>query len=174
MNHVLLFLILDYYCVAKVNTFLVMMRFSSEKIQITCPKAAENDAKASPRPAAVVSYHCLPPTAFPLRQDVPTIFPLMPHQGNYQSVDHHVYHGFSGHKRRCGNLLLDNLLPHLQGDPGGTRTHDPLIKSQLLYQLSYGVIACCNCGAKVLLFSKPPIIMAVFFQKNVFFCSNWA
>ena len=24
-------------------------------------------------------------------------------------------------------------------DPGGTRTHDPLIKSQLLYQLSYGV-----------------------------------
>ena len=25
------------------------------------------------------------------------------------------------------------------GDPGGTRTHDPLIKSQLLYQLSYGV-----------------------------------
>ena len=26
------------------------------------------------------------------------------------------------------------------GDPGGTRTHDPLIKSQLLYQLSYGVM----------------------------------
>lgn len=25
-------------------------------------------------------------------------------------------------------------------DPGGTRTHDPMIKSQLLYQLSYGVI----------------------------------
>ena len=25
------------------------------------------------------------------------------------------------------------------GDPGGARTLDPLIKSQLLYQLSYGV-----------------------------------
>jgi hypothetical protein len=25
-------------------------------------------------------------------------------------------------------------------DPAGTRTLDPLIKSQLLYQLSYGVI----------------------------------
>jgi hypothetical protein len=24
-------------------------------------------------------------------------------------------------------------------DPGGTRTHGPMIKSQLLYQLSYGV-----------------------------------
>ncbi len=27
-------------------------------------------------------------------------------------------------------------------DPGGARTLDPLIKSQLLYQLSYGVIMC--------------------------------
>jgi hypothetical protein len=26
------------------------------------------------------------------------------------------------------------------GNPGGTRTLDPLIKSQLLYRLSYGVI----------------------------------
>ena len=26
------------------------------------------------------------------------------------------------------------------GDLGGTRTHDPLIKSQLLYQLSYEVV----------------------------------
>ena len=25
------------------------------------------------------------------------------------------------------------------GDPGGARTHDPLIKSQMLYQLSYRV-----------------------------------
>ena len=24
------------------------------------------------------------------------------------------------------------------GEPGGIRTHDPLIKSQMLYQLSYG------------------------------------
>ena len=72
--------------------------------------------------------------------------------------------GFS--KEKCGNLLLTNSLPHLQGDPGGTRTHDPLIKSQLLYQLSYGVIARCNCGAKVLLFSEPPTKKAVFFQKK--------
>ena len=26
-------------------------------------------------------------------------------------------------------------------DPGGARTHDPMIKSHLLYQLSHGVIA---------------------------------
>ena len=25
-------------------------------------------------------------------------------------------------------------------DPGGARTHDPMIKSHLLYQLSYGVL----------------------------------
>lgn len=31
-------------------------------------------------------------------------------------------------------------------DPGGARTLDPLIKSQLLYQLSYGVFL---VGAKV-------------------------
>ena len=30
----------------------------------------------------------------------------------------------------------------LSCDPGGARTLDPLIKSQLLYQLSYGVIMC--------------------------------
>ncbi len=28
-------------------------------------------------------------------------------------------------------------------DPGEARTLDPLIKSQLLYQLSYGVIVVC-------------------------------
>jgi hypothetical protein len=27
----------------------------------------------------------------------------------------------------------------LENDPGGTRTHDPRIKSAVLYQLSYGV-----------------------------------
>lgn len=27
----------------------------------------------------------------------------------------------------------------LIGDPGGIRTHDPLIKSQMLYRLSYGI-----------------------------------
>ena len=40
------------------------------------------------------------------------------------------------------------------GDLGGTRTHGPLIKSQLLYQLSYEVIfdlhdgQCPFCGCK--------------------------
>ncbi len=28
-------------------------------------------------------------------------------------------------------------------DPGGARTHDPMIKSHLLYQLSHGVIMSC-------------------------------
>src|SRR5712692_9482872 len=31
----------------------------------------------------------------------------------------------------------------LLGEPGGTRTHDPLIKSQVLYRLSYGLRAAC-------------------------------
>ena len=36
-------------------------------------------------------------------------------------------------------------------DPGEARTLDPLIKSQLLYQLSYGVIAASSlkCAAKL-------------------------
>ena len=29
----------------------------------------------------------------------------------------------------------------LHGEPGGTRTHDPMIKSHVLYQLSYGLAA---------------------------------
>ncbi len=41
--------------------------------------------------------------------------------------------------------MLDN-----QSDPGGTRTLDPMIKSHLLYQLSYGVIF---RRAKVAIFS---------------------
>jgi hypothetical protein len=32
------------------------------------------------------------------------------------------------------------------GEPGGTRTHDPLIKSQVLYRLSYGLQAACVGG----------------------------
>ena len=59
-------------------------------------------------------------------------------------------------------------------DPGGTRTHDPLIKSQLLYQLSYGVNVCSIATAKVLLFSEPPTIFAIFFKKkcNFLFRTN--
>ncbi len=30
------------------------------------------------------------------------------------------------------------------GDPAGIRTLDPVIKSHLLYQLSYGVVCGCN------------------------------
>lgn len=33
---------------------------------------------------------------------------------------------------------MDNIA--LESDPGGARTLDPMIKSHLLYQLSYGVI----------------------------------
>ena len=51
-------------------------------------------------------------------------------------------------------------------DPGGARTLDPLIKSQLLYQLSYGVIVCSIATAKVLLFSKPATILSDFFEKK--------
>ena len=58
------------------------------------------------------------------------------------------------------------------GDPGGARTLDPLIKSQLLYQLSYGVIVCSIATAKVLLFSEPPTILAIFFEKMCFFHLN--
>ena len=59
-------------------------------------------------------------------------------------------------------------------DPGGARTLDPLIKSQLLYQLSYGVIVCSIATAKVLLFSKPQTILADFFEKKLIFCASCA
>ncbi len=35
-------------------------------------------------------------------------------------------------------VRLKNLTPLQIGEPDGIRTHDPLIKSQMLYQLSYG------------------------------------
>ncbi len=31
-------------------------------------------------------------------------------------------------------------LSYIHSDPGGVRTHDPLIKSEVLYQLSYEII----------------------------------
>ena len=37
-------------------------------------------------------------------------------------------------------------------DPGEARTLDPLIKSQLLYQLSYGVMVFCCLRCKVTYF----------------------
>ena len=42
-------------------------------------------------------------------------------------------------KRKAVDIQL-NTNGLVLGDPGGARTLDPLIKSQLLYQLSYGVI----------------------------------
>ena len=46
--------------------------------------------------------------------------------------------------------VLCGVLPFSCCDPGEARTLDPLIKSQLLYQLSYGVIAfLSNCAAKL-------------------------
>ena len=36
---------------------------------------------------------------------------------------------------------------YLLCDPGGARTHDPMIKSHLLYQLSHGVnLSCWSSG----------------------------
>ena len=57
-------------------------------------------------------------------------------------------------------------------DPGEARTHDPVIKSHLLYQLSYRVIIIIKrlvgfnlSSAKVQLFLK----CASFFLKNIFY-----
>ena len=57
-------------------------------------------------------------------------------------------------------------------DPGGARTHDPVINSHLLYQLSYRVIIIIKrlvgfnlSSAKVQLFLKH----ASFFLKNIFY-----
>ena len=47
--------------------------------------------------------------------------------------------------------------------PRGTRTLDPLIKSQLLYQLSEGDIAFSKAGAKILLFFGLCKYLGVFF-----------
>lgn len=42
-----------------------------------------------------------------------------------------------GSSKKKGFQFLETLW--VEGDPGETRTLGPLIKSQLLYQLSYGV-----------------------------------
>lgn len=47
------------------------------------------------------------------------------------------------------------LLVVFISDPGEARTLDPMIKSHLLYQLSYGVDFLDGTGAKVTLFEKP-------------------
>ena len=48
----------------------------------------------------------------------------------------------TGHKKKdyIQRIKRCSVIPFTQCDPGGARTLDPLIKSQLLYQLSYGVM----------------------------------
>ena len=65
-------------------------------------------------------------------------------------------------------------------DPGGARTHDPMIKSHLLYQLSHGVIfllvfrliSLPNCDAKLLPFFLPTKFFGNYFCKIFKFISN--
>jgi hypothetical protein len=47
----------------------------------------------------------------------------------------------SGHKKAPKLICLEAFVsfPIKSGDPAGTRTQDPYIKSVLLYQLSYGI-----------------------------------
>ena len=51
-------------------------------------------------------------------------------------------------------------------DLGGARTLDPMIKSHLLYQLSYGVNVLLISVAKVMPFFYPTKFSGYFFQKN--------
>ena len=46
----------------------------------------------------------------------------------------------------CAFTAYSLEIQHITGEPGGTRTHDPLIKSQVLYRLSYGLRAACVGG----------------------------
>ncbi len=48
----------------------------------------------------------------------------------------------SSSEKKSGRNFMQ--LPDFQCDPGEARTLDPLIKSQLLYQLSYGVMFCAD------------------------------
>lgn len=53
------------------------------------------------------------------------------------------------------------------GDPGEARTLDPMIKSHLLYQLSYGVNVLLISVAKVMPFFYPTKFSGYFFQKKL-------
>ena len=50
--------------------------------------------------------------------------------------------------------------------PAGARTLDTLIKSQVLYQLSYGCNVFRFAGAKVRTFCEPTKLFGDFFQKK--------
>ena len=62
------------------------------------------------------------------------------------------------------------------GDPGEARTHDPMIKSHLLYQLSYGVIVgfLLLLGKVTAFFLITQIFFAVFLQNIAKTASNQA
>ena len=74
---------------------------------------------------------------------------------------------------RCwGEIKKASFAKEAFGDPGGARTLDPLIKSQLLYQLSYGVMMFIRfriASAKLRQFLKPAKKICVFFKKSAFF-----
>ncbi len=61
-------------------------------------------------------------------------------------------------------------------DPGEARTLDPLIKSQLLYQLSYGVLRLCfsqlRCKGRLIFFLMQ-IFLPTFFIGDVNFSIFW-
>ena len=54
------------------------------------------------------------------------------------------------------------LILFMLGDPGGDRTHDPQIKSLLLYQLSYEVIFIWT--AKLIFFSIQKTLLFLFLK----------
>ena len=54
-------------------------------------------------------------------------------------------------------------------DPGEARTLDPMIKSHLLYQLSYGVNRLSISVAKVRIIFELTSVFAIFFQKSAIF-----
>ena len=55
-------------------------------------------------------------------------------------------------------------------DPGEARTLDPMIKSHLLYQLSYGVNRLSISVAKVRNIFELASVFANFFEEKCFFC----
>lgn len=57
---------------------------------------------------------------------------------------------------------------YIISDPGGTRTLDPMIKSHLLYQLSYEVLSYFGI-ANVDVFLNIKALLFCFFYKN----NNW-
>ncbi|GEM_PF-2295459 len=65
---------------------------------------------------------------------------------------------YKGKKRKTPKYLN---LSALLSDPGGARTLDPMIKSHLLYQLSYGVIIFLGCKDNSLFFCRKIILLQI-------------